>query len=34
VFNRSADLWRRVGADACGADARVGTVLARRLGRA
>ncbi len=34
VFNRSADLWRRVGADGWGADARVGTVLARRLGRA
>jgi methanogenic corrinoid protein MtbC1 len=34
AFNRSGDLWRRVGASAHGADARIGTVLARRLARA
>lgn len=30
-FNRIPDLWRRVGADAHGSDARVSLVLARRL---
>ncbi len=34
AFNRTDDLWRRVGASACGADARIGIVLARRLARA
>jgi methanogenic corrinoid protein MtbC1 len=33
AFNRVADLWRRVGATAHGADARIGTVLARRMAR-
>jgi len=33
AFNRVGDLWRRVGASAYGADARIGTVLARRLVR-
>ena len=33
AFNRAGDLWRRVGASAHGADARIGTVLARRLVR-
>lgn len=33
AFNRAGDLWRRVGASAYGADARIGTVLARRLVR-
>ncbi len=33
AFNRADDLWRRVGASAHGADARIGTVLARRLVR-
>lgn len=33
AFNRSGDLWRRVGASAWGADVRIGTVLARRLTR-
>ena len=33
AFNRVSDLWRRVGASGHGADARIGTVLARRLAR-
>jgi methanogenic corrinoid protein MtbC1 len=33
AFNRSAELWRRVGASGHGADARVGAVLARRVVR-
>ena len=33
AFNRSVDLWRRVGASGHGADARVGAVLARRVVR-
>ena len=33
AFNRVGDLWRRVGASAYGADARIGAVLARRLVR-
>jgi MerR family transcriptional regulator, light-induced transcriptional regulator len=33
AFNRTGDLWRRVGASAHGADPRIGTVLARRLVR-
>ncbi len=33
AFNRTADLWRRVGASAYGPDPRIGTVLARRLAR-
>jgi methanogenic corrinoid protein MtbC1 len=33
AFNRTADLWRRVGASAYGPDPRTGTVLARRLVR-
>jgi methanogenic corrinoid protein MtbC1 len=33
AFNRSGDLWRRVGASAHGPDPRIGTVLARRLAR-
>ncbi|HYW23082.1 MAG TPA: cobalamin-dependent protein [Terriglobales bacterium] len=33
AFNRTGDLWRRVGASAYGPDPRVGTVLARRLAR-
>jgi methanogenic corrinoid protein MtbC1 len=33
AFHRTSDLWRRVGATAHGADARIGTVLARRLTR-
>ena len=33
AFNRAADLSRRVGASAHGADARIGAVLARRLVR-
>ena len=33
AFNRAHDLWRRVGASAHGADARIGTVHARRLVR-
>ena len=33
AFNRVSDLWRRVGADGHGADARIGAVLARRLAR-
>jgi methanogenic corrinoid protein MtbC1 len=32
AFNRRPDLWRRLGADGLGTDARVGVVLARRLG--
>jgi len=31
LFNRAPDLWRAVGADAHGSDARVATVLMRRL---
>ena len=31
AFNREPELWRRLGADALGADVRVGVVLARRL---
>jgi methanogenic corrinoid protein MtbC1 len=34
AFNRAHELWRRVGAHGHGADARIGTVLARRLARA
>lgn len=33
AFNRAPDLWRRVGADGHGSDARVGVVLARRIAR-
>ena len=33
AFNRTGDLWRRVGASAYGPDPRIGTVLARRLTR-
>ncbi len=33
AFNRSVDLWQRVGAVGHGADARVGAVLARRVVR-
>lgn len=33
AFNRTDDLWRRVGASACGPDPRIGAVLARRLTR-
>ena len=33
AFNRTGDLWRRVGASAHGQDPRIGTVLARRLAR-
>src|SRR2546423_1578033 len=33
AFHRTSDLWRRVGATGHGADARIGTVLARRLAR-
>src|SRR5438270_5561529 len=33
AFHRASDLWRRVGATAHGADARIGAVLARRLAR-
>jgi methanogenic corrinoid protein MtbC1 len=33
AFHRTSDLWRRVGASGHGADARIGTVLARRLAR-
>lgn len=32
AFNRAPNLWRRVGADGHGTDARVALVLARRLG--
>jgi methanogenic corrinoid protein MtbC1 len=33
AFNRTGELWRRVGASAHGPDPRIGTVLARRLAR-
>ncbi len=33
AFNRTPDLWQRVGASAHGADARIGAVLARRFVR-
>jgi hypothetical protein len=33
AFNRTGDLWRRVGASAQGPDPRIGAVLARRLAR-
>jgi hypothetical protein len=31
AFNRRPDLWRRLGADGLGTDARVGVVLAERI---
>ncbi|HEY4027340.1 MAG TPA: cobalamin-dependent protein [Candidatus Dormibacteraeota bacterium] len=33
AFNRTGDLWRRIGASAHGPDPRIGAVLARRLAR-
>jgi MerR family transcriptional regulator, light-induced transcriptional regulator len=33
AFNRTGELWRRVGASAYGPDPRIGTVLARKLAR-